>query len=314
MGRPRKNEICPKCKKPGYLEKNLLRVIHYNSFTKKRDKPCYVAQIIWEKQHKDWILQKNNEFKKKSPTEIRDFYWKLSRQSRQNLGFDRREKKAMKEILECIAIYRKIPLPIYKKESAPVPPEHLQGESGLYHKVGDLSKRFFKIGRELKKIQKRVYQFRPDEKISSECVKDLNDFETSLLIPLEKLLVPYSNKEFTANWTEWIKIQLDSILLGPNHTGKLHGMETGEFELKTNKEGKTSFREIKGRISSKQIKKNEKKVMEFSHRITRAHYIEKALTKWSYNTNIMEEYDENGHPITEKEDLTVSNNLKSIKN
>ena len=44
MGRPRKNEICPKCCEQGYLENNPLRFVHYNSFTKKREKPCYVAE------------------------------------------------------------------------------------------------------------------------------------------------------------------------------------------------------------------------------------------------------------------------------
>ena len=79
MGRPRKNEFCPKCGDQGYLEKKSLRFVHYNSFTKKRDKKCYVAQQIWDSKNQDWILQKKNELEKMSPIDIQDFYWKLSR-------------------------------------------------------------------------------------------------------------------------------------------------------------------------------------------------------------------------------------------
>lgn len=297
MGRARKNEICPVCGEPGYLEKKPIKnknypnakttkiysyMVHYDSITKKKNRH-YIDRKRWISQNEAWIHDQNKRLKKLSTSDLQDDYTKLLKQ---NLGFDRREKKAIKNIMECIAIEKNIPLYRYKKVSAEVPPSKLQGESELYHKIGDLSEYFFKIGRKLKKIQKDIYQFKPDEKISSECVNDLNEFETKLLIPLEKLLIPYGNKEWSANWTEWIKIQLDNLSLGPNYTAKLHARPTGEYELKTNEEGETILQEIKGSMTSKQIKKNQKKVMEFAYQLIQANPLERALTKYYNNTSI----------------------------
>ena len=59
---------------------------------------------------------------------------------------------------------------------------------------------------------------------------------------MEKILVPYGNKEWSVNWTEWIKIQLDNLSLGPNHTAKLHAKPTGEYGIYSNKEGQTTLK------------------------------------------------------------------------
>jgi len=300
MGRPRKNYKCPKCKQPGYLEKKPLRVVHYNSLTKKREKPCYVAEIIRNQEYMTWMFSLKKIFEEMTPIELQDYSTNLKE------IFQNDKKKAIEaeEILQCVAIHRKIQLPKYKKESAEVPPEHLQWESELYHKIGDLSEHFFKIGRKLKKIQRDVYQFKPDEKISSECVEDLNEFETKLLIPLEKLLVPY-DKRWSTNWTGWIKIQLDNLSFGPNHTAKVHAKHTGEYGIYTNKEGQNTRVRILRPMTAKQIKKKEKEVLEFAKQITQANYIEKALTKYYGNASINEhedEYDSEGNQIINTED------------
>ena len=66
--------------------------------------------------------------------------------------------------------------------SAEVPPEGTWGESTLYHKIGDIANRFHSIARHLEKVQKEVYQYKPDPEVSSKMCTTLRSYSKTSLI------------------------------------------------------------------------------------------------------------------------------------
>lgn len=299
MGRPRKNEICPKCKEQGYLENNPLRFVHYNSFTKKREKPCYVAKIIWKEENKTWISDLKKKLEKKSPTEIQDFAKELLEH---NSGLDKKQVREAKEILKDIAKKRKIPLPRYKKVSSDVPPVHLQGSTVMYEKLKEISATVFDIYKYLKVIAKSVYEFPPEKEMAEECTRRLDAFDRGVLQTIKMMLVPYTDKKFSGDWPTWCNINLTRLEQSKNYAGSKHALETGEYAVKLGKDGKEVILSLDRGITREQVGDREGDLYIMARQSLMGIPMIEALHNWSYGTNIMEEYDENGNPIIEKND------------
>jgi len=163
------------------------------------------------------------------------------------------------------------------------PPKEFWGESGLYHKLGNMANRFYRIGDQLKKIQAGVYKLRPNPVTSAKCVKDLDIFERQFLDPVEKLLVPYSDQRWANNWTGWFKIQLDNFQYGPRAAGIINAEPTGQLLMEISKDKKdvTIFNVVK-EFTSSQVKKNQPKTLELAYQLLRSHPLEKALNNWAH--------------------------------
>lgn len=112
MGRPRSNYICPKCGKQGYKEKNATRngnypnskyrkywrVVHYDSFTKKKSF-CHVNHIILKNE------ERIHEYKKKleqlaitSPTEFQEHILKKE-QNNKLIRNNMKEEKIIEKLI-----------------------------------------------------------------------------------------------------------------------------------------------------------------------------------------------------------------------
>ena len=174
-------------------------------------------------------------------------------------------------------------------ESAEIPPEQFWGESALYHKLGNMANHFHRIGRQFEKIQKTVYQFKPIEDVSAQCVEDLDLFDKQFLNPIEKLLIPYHDKRWVNNWTGWFKVQMDNFMHGPRAAGMINSVQSGLFPMFLSKDGKTiTSIPIKRELTSSQVKKKEKQNFEFANELIQSHLLERALNCWSNKTIIVE--------------------------
>lgn len=176
-------------------------------------------------------------------------------------------------------------------ETAEDPPEKYWGKSELYHKLGSMANHFRRIAEDLENIQRLVYKFKPDETISTQCVKDLEIFEKSFLNPVETLLVPYHDRRWSATWPDWFKIQMDSFKHGPRAAGMINAKLTGQYFWR--KKGRKTFVEtpVEREMTGLQVKKKEQQTLEFANEILCSHPLEKALANWASNTNIIIEED-----------------------
>ena len=158
------------------------------------------------------------------------------------------------------------------------PPKKFWGESELYHKLGNMSNHFRRIADNLDKIKMGVYKYKPDAKISTQCVKYLEVFEKGLLSPVEMLLVPYHDQRYRINWTQWFKVQMDSFEHGPRAAGIMNAIKTGQYIFQTGKEPNTVIaRPVAKELSSSQVKKNLPQTLKLANELLISHPLEKAL-------------------------------------
>jgi hypothetical protein len=163
------------------------------------------------------------------------------------------------------------------------PPKQYWGDSELYYKLQDMAEHFHKIAGRLEKVQQKVYKFRPNPETSRKCVKHLDVFEKNFLNPVEKMLVPYHDERYAYTWTDWLKIQMDSLEYGPRAAGTKNAVPTGNVIRKGDK-----LIEIDRQLTGSQVKKNEKKTLQFADELIKSNRLEKALRYWIDNTNIVE--------------------------
>jgi hypothetical protein len=162
------------------------------------------------------------------------------------------------------------------------PPKEFWGESELYHKLGKLANHFRAIASDLEKIKIKVYKFRPDPKISTQCVKYLDTFEMSFLNPVEKILLPHHDDRWGTNWPGWFKIQTDSILHGARAAGIMNAIPTGQTVMKVSDDLESVIiTDVVREFTSSQVKRNFPKTLKFANELLNSHPLQRALNNWS---------------------------------
>lgn len=228
-----------------------------------------------------------------SPTELQNYYADLEQRHKHI----RNNLKTEKETAECIAIEKKIQLPRYKKESAPIPPEHLQGESALYYELGETEAIVFDIYKYIQDVKKSVYEFKPDKKLAEKCAADLRIFNTGVLKSIKEVLIPFTDKKFSGDWAKWFEINITKLEQSKNYAGSKHALETGEYAVKLDKEGNPVILSLDRGITREQVGDREPEIYRMAINTLMTNGMVRALHNWSYNTDIMEEYDDQGNPI-----------------
>jgi hypothetical protein len=166
--------------------------------------------------------------------------------------------------------------------SAEDPSKQVWGESGLYHKLRSTANHFHKIGNDLEKISMQVYKFKPNAKLSAQCVQNLEIFESKFLNPIEKLLLPYHDRRYLIDYSTWFTIQMDNFKYGPRAAGIRNAIPTGQILMKYSKDppGVIVF-DNKRAITSSQVKKNCVKTLKFAQELLDMHQFGNDLNDWS---------------------------------
>ncbi|MGB9168028.1 MAG: hypothetical protein WCB31_03780 [Nitrososphaeraceae archaeon] len=295
MGRRRSEFICPRCQRKGSLEynKGYRRVIHYNSVTKTRTR-CYVEKIINDEEIKKQTREFEKKFSEMSPIEVQDRYKELIKLQPHNRN-EKNEMKAELEALEYISLKRNLRIARYRKQSAEVPPKDLWGESSLYNEVKGLAEDYRKIYKHLDRVSKYIYQFKPEKKLSDRLAHRLSIFRKGPVNVQKLLLTPY-DRRFSADWIKWIDIHLTRLEHSKGYAGSKHALETGEYAVQF-KGGKEINFTLKRGITRDQVGKKEKELFKMVQQMIIGIPMIQALNDWSYETSIMEEYDEQGNLI-----------------
>lgn len=248
MARPKSSHVCEKCGKPGFIRKNPYSIEHFNSNTGRTNR-CYVKRLIAKS-------EKNKRESKKSQAE------------------------------QSIDI---LSMPVGEEHiSAPLPPEYFWGESELYHKIGHLRSHFIKIAKDLSKIQKRVYHFKPQKEISLRATRHLTKFENHYLIPLEKILAPYHDLRYTCDWSDMLKIHINVIEYGLSGSSTINKTSTGLILERTDaKTGETYLVELDTKFAPSYLKKSQYRTLKFAKELIDAHPLQKALRIWDTETELV---------------------------
>lgn len=82
-----------------------------------------------------------------------------------------------------------------------------------------------------------------------------------------------------------------------NYAGSKHALETGEFAVKVGKDGKETIFSLDRGITREQVGDREPDLFAMAQQSILGIPMIQALHDWSYQTNIMEEYDAEGNPI-----------------
>jgi hypothetical protein len=177
-----------------------------------------------------------------------------------------------------------------RRQAGDLPLNEFQGISPLYHKLGEIAHRLDTLAHDVRKIQRSVYQLKPDDKVASRCVTHLNTFEKGFIIPLEKLFDPYVDQRYLKNWTSWFNTQMVHLKHGRHAAGALSPNLTGQYIFKLSKNGK-NLKEIpvKSSADPKIDNKKSKAILAMAIDIIKLNQWEKALGYWSKNTGIQVE-------------------------
>jgi len=245
------------------------------------------------------LLRKLEKMALTSPTEFQSYGMDLEQQQKHI----RNNMKTHKETFEYVAMKHQIPVQKYKKVSAQVPPEHLQGPSLMQHKLKEMSRTVYDIAKYLDDIAKSVYEFPPEKAMAEKCAKQIDIFNRGVLQTIKMLLVPYSDKKYSGDWSTWFDINITKLEQSKNYAGSKHGLETGEFAVKLDKEGNEIILNLDRGITREQVGDREPDIYRMARQTLLGVPMFEALHKWSYETFIMEEYDENGNPIIKSPQL-----------
>lgn len=239
------------------------------------------------------IYDLNRELNKLSPTELQNFLLETEQQHK----LLRNNMKAVVETIQCNAIQRKVQLPRYKKESADTPPIHLQGATVMHSKIKEMATTVFDIYKYLEDVAKSVYEFPPNREMAERCARKLDTFDKNVLQTIKLMLVPYTDKKYSGDWIKWCDINLTRLEQSKNYAGSKHALETGEYAVKLGKDGKEVILSLDRGITREQVGDREPDIYIMARQVLLGNQAINALNEWSYHTNIMEEYDENGNPI-----------------
>jgi len=166
-----------------------------------------------------------------------------------------------------------------------LPPKKYWKHSHVYHKVGSIITHLENIVYKLKKTQSTIFYYPPNKQTSSKCVHYLNMFDIHLLTPLEKILTPYIDERWGANWTTHFKIQMDYLDHGPRASGIINAIETGEYIMELGKDERSVIQlPIAKEFSSKQVKRIGKQTLNMARDVLIKDGLENALDLWSKNT------------------------------
>ena len=130
----------------------------------------------------------------------------------------------------------------------------------------------------------------------------LDIFDKNVLQTIKLMLVPYTDKKYSGDWIKWCDINLTRLEQSKNYTGSKHALETGEYAVKLGKDGKEIIMSLDRGITREQVGDREPDLYLMARQVLLGNQAINALHNWSYQTNIIEEYDENGNPIIEKND------------
>jgi hypothetical protein len=170
----------------------------------------------------------------------------------------------------------------YKEFLERLPPKEHWRHSALYNKLDEMQQYFERMALHISIIKNAVNGLPPDDKLSSKCVDYLNIFDRHLLIPLEKLLIPYTDLRWSGNWTKWFKVQMDNFEKGSRASGIINQIETGIYVMELGKDGKSVFEvPIAKEITSKQVKLNGKRIVNMARDLLIMNQLENALNEWS---------------------------------
>jgi hypothetical protein len=244
------------------------------------------------------LLRKLENIAVTSPTEYQNYGIEMDQKQKHI----RNNMKTEKELYEYVAIKHKVPVPRYKKESSEVPPQHLQGATTMYNKIKEMSATVFDIYKYLEDIAKSVYEFPPDNELAAKCANKLDIFDKTVLQTIKLMLVPYTDKKYSGDWIKWCDINLTRLEQSKNYAGSKHALETGEFAIKLGKDGKEIILSLDRGITREQVGDREPDIYLMARQVLLGNQAISAFNEWSYNTNIMEEYDQDGNPIIDRKE------------
>ena len=252
MTRQKSNHICEKCGERGFIRTNPYSVQHFDSNTG-RTKRCYVKRLV----EKARAEKKNHEYKNSGVE--------------QNLDLDLPTRFNEEHI------------------TAELPPRDFWGQSELYRKIGHLRSRFIKIAKDLGKIQKRVYYYRPQRKTSLKACKHIREFENNFLNPVEKILAPYHDLRYSCDWSDMFNIQMNVIEYGLSGSAKKNLIPTGEFISKTYKDGSVDLVGLGREFAPSYLKKNQYRTLKFAMQLIDTYALQRAFSPWYHTTRLVEE-------------------------
>lgn len=241
------------------------------------------------------IYELKKEIESMSTTERQEYAIQIDQEDKHI----RNNMKARKDVLEYVCIKEKTPLPRYKKVSAEIPPEHLQGPTLMYHKLKEMSATVFDIYKYLEDIAKSIYEFPPEQEMAERCAHKLDIFDKTVLQTIKMILVPYTDKKWSADWIKWCDIHLTRLEQSKNYAGSKHALETGEYAVKWKDGTQTIFTLDRG-ITREQVGDKEPELFEMAQQMILGLQAIQALHECTYETFIDEEYDDNGNPILKR--------------
>ena len=177
--------------------------------------------------------------------------------------------------------------PSTKKQSSLETFPEGSGESDLYHKLGDMSKRLTLWEGILKKCKRRRIYSDLILRFQSQCVKDLEMFDKYFFSPVVKILKPYHDGRVTGDWRYWFKVEMESLKYGNRGAGykKSNLIQTGEWVGTLSKDPNfdliiTPYAEG---VSSAQIKRKMGQTLKDSEEVLGNHHLNMALEHWARN-------------------------------
>jgi len=239
------------------------------------------------------IYQLEKQLEQMSSTELQDYGLELEQKHKHF----RTTMKAEKEALEFVAIKKKIPLFRYKKESATPPPDHLHRETTLWEEAKLYSQYFFEFYKYFEDIAQSIKQYPPDPELEKRTAHKMKIFRFGVLKTLKALLIPYTDRKWSADWVKWIDIHLTRLEHSKNYAGSKHALETGEKAVKIGKDGKPIIINLERGITREQVGDKEPELFKMVQQMIVGIPMINALNDWAYKAKVHEEYDEHGEPV-----------------
>ena len=126
-------------------------------------------------------------------------------------------------------------------------------------------------------------------------------FRFGVLKTLKMLLIPYTDKKWSADWPKWIDIHLTRLEQSKNYAGSKHAMQTGEYAIKIGKDGQPVKLTLTRGITREQVGDKEPELFKMVQQMITGIPMIEALNDWSYNVVVHEKYDKEGNPILDVE-------------
>ena len=213
-------------------------------------------------------------------------------------------KKALTDeadLLEMFAKQHHIRIPELEKLPADIPPEIFHGYSEFYYDIGGFADEIEKIGKQLRDYQKMVFYYRPDPETSKKCSKLLAQYREGAWQQLrfniilaakaiQNMLTPITDQKWAYILSEWLQVGYDQkTAYGSHGSGSVHAVPTGEFILKTYKDGRVELIGLTREGTREQVgDKVKEDIIKMGLIAALNHPLEKMTYKWMDNTILPE--------------------------